>query len=137
MLFQCWASVVDDGPTLKQHWFNALCLLGYSAILVGRGICIHLVVEAVPSINQSHAVTPTYKSPSLTKTAARQSCPRTAPRTTVPLSLLENTRNGKRWYNACSLLVTLFQHLLLTYTPGSTSAGEQVLHDETHIKVVQ
>ena len=24
MLFQCWASVVDDGPTLKQHWFNAM-----------------------------------------------------------------------------------------------------------------
>ena len=28
MLFQCWASVEDGGPTLKQHWTNAPCLLG-------------------------------------------------------------------------------------------------------------
>ena len=28
MLVQCWASVVDGGPTLKQHWVNFLCLLG-------------------------------------------------------------------------------------------------------------
>ena len=29
MLFQCWATVFKSGPTLKQHWVNALCLLGY------------------------------------------------------------------------------------------------------------
>ena len=29
MLFYCWPSVVDDGPTLKQHWLNGSCLLGY------------------------------------------------------------------------------------------------------------
>ena len=28
MLFQCWPSVVDDGPTLKQHWVNVPCLPG-------------------------------------------------------------------------------------------------------------
>ena len=28
MLIQCWASVEDGGPTLKQHWVNAPCLLG-------------------------------------------------------------------------------------------------------------
>ena len=28
MLLQCWASVEDGGPTLKQHWVNAPCLLG-------------------------------------------------------------------------------------------------------------
>ena len=28
MLFQCCASVADDGPPLKQHWVNASCLLG-------------------------------------------------------------------------------------------------------------
>ena len=28
MLFQCWASVEDDGPTLKQHWVKVPCLLG-------------------------------------------------------------------------------------------------------------
>ena len=32
MLFQCWASVVDGGPTLKQHWVNASCLLGRAQI---------------------------------------------------------------------------------------------------------
>ena len=28
MLFQCWASVGDGVPTLKQHWVNASCMLG-------------------------------------------------------------------------------------------------------------
>ena len=27
MLFRCWTSVEDGGPTLKQHWVNASCLL--------------------------------------------------------------------------------------------------------------
>ena len=27
MLIQCWSSVFDAGPTLKQHWLNASCLL--------------------------------------------------------------------------------------------------------------
>ena len=35
MLVQCWASIVDGGPTLYQHWLDASCLLG-SYIL-----CIH------------------------------------------------------------------------------------------------
>ena len=28
MLFQCWASIEDVGPTLKQHCFSVSCLLG-------------------------------------------------------------------------------------------------------------
>ena len=28
MLDQCWASVVDGGPTLVQHWVDVSCLLG-------------------------------------------------------------------------------------------------------------
>ena len=28
MLIQCWASVVDGGPTLDQHRANELCRLG-------------------------------------------------------------------------------------------------------------
>ena len=28
MLFQCWASVCDAGPTLKQHWVNVPFFLG-------------------------------------------------------------------------------------------------------------
>ena len=30
----CWAGVEDDGPTLTQHWANALCLLGYLCLTV-------------------------------------------------------------------------------------------------------
>ena len=28
LLIQCWASVVDGGPTLNQQWLNVACLLG-------------------------------------------------------------------------------------------------------------
>ena len=28
MLFQYWPTVFDAGPTVKQHWVNASCLLG-------------------------------------------------------------------------------------------------------------
>ena len=28
-LFQRLVLTVEDGPTLKQHWYNALCLLGH------------------------------------------------------------------------------------------------------------
>ena len=34
MLFYCWPRVVDDGPTLNQHWLNASCLQGCHGILV-------------------------------------------------------------------------------------------------------
>ena len=29
MLFQCWPTVFDAGPTLKQHWVSATSLLGW------------------------------------------------------------------------------------------------------------
>ena len=29
MLVHCWASVVDGGPTLDQHWLDVSCFLGY------------------------------------------------------------------------------------------------------------
>ena len=32
MVGQCWADVVDGGPTLTQHWFNVWCLLGWRRI---------------------------------------------------------------------------------------------------------
>ena len=31
MLFQCWVDVKDVGPTLKQQWVNASCLLARSS----------------------------------------------------------------------------------------------------------
>ena len=33
LLFQCWASVEDGGPTLKQHWVNAPSLLGKITVI--------------------------------------------------------------------------------------------------------
>ena len=42
MLFQCWASVEDGGPTLKQHWVNAPCLLGYCSVKSKGSICLLL-----------------------------------------------------------------------------------------------
>ena len=32
MLFQCWSSVADGGPTLKQHWVNVSCWWDDNAI---------------------------------------------------------------------------------------------------------
>ena len=32
MLFLCWSDVEDGGQTLKQHWLNASCLLGYCTV---------------------------------------------------------------------------------------------------------
>ena len=34
MVSQCWASVADDGPTLKQHWVNVLSLEGITPVMV-------------------------------------------------------------------------------------------------------
>ena len=38
MLFQCWASVVDDGSALKQHirrWPNIVLILSERLVLAG------------------------------------------------------------------------------------------------------
>ena len=32
MLVYCWPNVCDAGPTLNQHCFNALCLLGWAYV---------------------------------------------------------------------------------------------------------
>ena len=45
MLFQCWASVEDDGPpTLKQQWVNDSCLLepGCGPILMSTSVYINI-----------------------------------------------------------------------------------------------
>ena len=34
ILFQCWPTVFDAGPTLKQHCVNAPCLLGLQSLIV-------------------------------------------------------------------------------------------------------
>ena len=38
MLFYCWASVADNGPTLKQHWLNVSCLLGHNIKIIKHDI---------------------------------------------------------------------------------------------------
>ena len=34
MLFQCWPTVFDAGPTLKQRWLNASCLLAIAIVII-------------------------------------------------------------------------------------------------------
>ena len=34
MLFQCWPSVADAGPTLNQHWVSVSCLLVRCPVLI-------------------------------------------------------------------------------------------------------
>ena len=34
MLFQCWPTVFDAGPALKQHRVNAPCLLGRAILTI-------------------------------------------------------------------------------------------------------
>ena len=36
MLFQCWASVEDDGPALKQRWVNTSCLVDETMDVISR-----------------------------------------------------------------------------------------------------
>ena len=43
MLFYCWANVEDDGPTLKQHWVNASCLLGMYIGMHGCAVILHAI----------------------------------------------------------------------------------------------
>ena len=38
MSFYCWASVADNGPTLKQHWLNVSCLLGHNINIITHDI---------------------------------------------------------------------------------------------------
>ena len=42
---KCWSSVVDGGPTLNQHWFNVLCLLGISTISNFTGFNLGQVIN--------------------------------------------------------------------------------------------
>ena len=34
MLFYCWSTIFDAGPTLKQHWVKASCLLDISRLSI-------------------------------------------------------------------------------------------------------
>ena len=33
VLFQCWADVADDGPTVKKHWVTSYVYWGKKSIL--------------------------------------------------------------------------------------------------------
>ena len=38
MVFLCWSTVYDAGPTLNQHWFNVLCLLDLNIRLFNSNV---------------------------------------------------------------------------------------------------
>ena len=44
MLFRCWTSVADGGPTPKQHWFNASWLLCHCSVSTRRWSNVDLMV---------------------------------------------------------------------------------------------
>ena len=44
MLFECWANVVDGGPTFKQHWLNVSCLLRYNYTVYTAIIISHIMI---------------------------------------------------------------------------------------------
>ena len=42
VLFECWSTVYDAGPALKQHCFNALCVLAYNvggSLILNNPLC--------------------------------------------------------------------------------------------------
>ena len=49
MLFHCWTTGFDAGPTLKQHWVKAECLLGMLADPGEIGIDPEVEMPASPS----------------------------------------------------------------------------------------
>ena len=57
MLFQFRPTVLDPGPTLKQHWVNDSCLqgIGYQPLCCGRGVFVL----------QKHSEPSSYVSPSV------------------------------------------------------------------------
>ena len=58
ILFQCWASVEDVGPTLKRHWVKASCLLGLLKVnpqsaRLYNVIFHHLLINLAPQVLKS------------------------------------------------------------------------------------
>ena len=47
MLGSCWSSIVDDEPTLTQHWFNISCLLGHILIYVENSVFRNVKVALI------------------------------------------------------------------------------------------
>ena len=60
MLFECWPTVSDVGPALKQHWVNVSCLLGSAPVNNIRPNtatltkCWASVVDCVPALKQRY-----------------------------------------------------------------------------------
>ena len=52
LLFQCWVSVVDGGPTIKQQWLNISCYKGIRYIKPISGQCWPSVADSGPTSNQ-------------------------------------------------------------------------------------
>ena len=44
MFDQCWANVVDGGPTLVKHWLDVSCLLGWHLFFSEANTCLHYII---------------------------------------------------------------------------------------------
>ena len=42
LLWQCWSTVYDAGPTLTQQWFNVSCLLGTPPTMLSSSLIVPL-----------------------------------------------------------------------------------------------
>ena len=51
LLVQCWASVVDGGPTLSQQCLNVSCLLGSRSLFIACRLRIASIFPTLRGIN--------------------------------------------------------------------------------------
>ena len=59
MLFQCWTSVEDAGPTLKRHWANSSCLLDKALLDCHQSestFVIQIDADDLPQINADFGI---------------------------------------------------------------------------------
>ena len=58
MLFICWVSVEDGGPTLKQHWVDASCLVRVYGIILWNALSSTETVLYGNSVKIKLCITP-------------------------------------------------------------------------------
>ena len=45
MLFECWSTACDGGPTLTQYWVNDSCLLFFFYLLLLVGLVVQMKLK--------------------------------------------------------------------------------------------
>ena len=63
MMFQCWPTLFDAGPTLKQHRVNDPCLLGisYQSLGCGRGDIFSFLLQKRESSSFNNTLSPAFR----------------------------------------------------------------------------